>query len=169
MCPRLPRPLRGIEIVDLPLPGQDDDSDTNSICSTRTCPPDLDVTKNTMHPPKVPSLNQPRIPSLSEESKREQERPLPKVQPPPLVPTYSQTSKPVASVKPFTETAKKTAGRYTNKQSYGIRDRPPLSFGVYRLCKYYRLQQPCFQGERCSYAHSEEERKAWEEDRKKGN
>ena len=145
--------------------GFEDDSDTNSVCSISTCPGDLGVSKL---PAKMPSFNKPRSLSSSEEGRRKQKRPPPKVQPPPLVPTASQTSKPVASVKPFGETAKKAAGRYTNRQSYGIRDRPPAIFGAYRLCKYYRLQQPCFQGERCSYAHSEEERKAWEEDRKKG-
>lgn len=151
------------------LLGLDDDSDTNSVCSISTCPGDLNLSKSARHPPKMPSFKQPRTPSSSEESKREQKRPPPNVQPPPLVPTASQTSKPVASVKPFGETAKKPAGRYTNRQSYGIRDRPPLTFGAYRLCKYYCLQQPCFQGVRCSYAHSEEERRAWEEDRRKGN
>ena len=145
----------------------DDDSDASSVCSTSTCPDDFGLTKR---PAKMPSFDQLQSPSSSEDSsKREQKRPPPQVQPPPLVPTYSQTSKPVASVKPFAATAKKEAGRYTNRQNYGIRARPPIMFGAYRLCKYYRVQEPCFQGERCSYAHSEEERLAWEEDRRKGN
>ncbi|KAJ7378398.1 hypothetical protein OS493_023654 [Desmophyllum pertusum] len=147
----------------------DDDSDTYSVCSNSTCPGDLDLTTSTMYPATMPSFGQPSSsPSCASESKREPKRPPPKVQLPPLVPTSLQTSKPVACVKPFGESAKKSAWRYMDRQSCGIRDRPPVVFGTYRLCKYYRFKQPCFQGERCSYAHSEAELKAWEEDRKKG-
>ena len=55
------------------------------------------------------------------------------------------------------------------KQSSGIRRRPPGVKCSYRLCNYYkRTGKICFQGKLCLFAHSEEERKAWEEGRKKG-
>ena len=56
-----------------------------------------------------------------------------------------------------------------SKQSSGIRRRPPGVKCSYRLCNYYkRTGKICYQGKLCLFAHSEEERKAWEEGRKKG-
>ena len=49
-----------------------------------------------------------------------------------------------------------------------FRPRPTGFQGKYRLCRYHTSKQRCFQGERCPYPHSEEERKAWEEERNKG-
>jgi len=50
-----------------------------------------------------------------------------------------------------------------------IRRRPPGVHGAYLLCRYYkRTRKPCSQGKLCPFAHSEAERKAWEEDRRKG-
>ena len=55
------------------------------------------------------------------------------------------------------------------KRSSGIRRRPPGVLGSYVLCRHYkRTRQPCLQGKLCPFAHSEAERKAWEEDRRKG-
>lgn len=50
-----------------------------------------------------------------------------------------------------------------------IRRRPPGVKTRYRLCRYYqRTGKICFQGKLCEYAHSEEERLAWEKARKQG-
>ena len=113
-------------------------------------------------PSKLPSIDR-----SSSKGKHQQQKPSPVVQRPPLAPAHSVTNKPVAQVKPFTEGVSK-AGVSIGETGNGIRKRPRLVFGAYRLCKYYHFQQPCFQGERCSYAHSEEERKAWEAERKRG-
>lgn len=142
----------------------DDESDTDSVCSTRTCPDKLDYTMSTVKSTsKVPSIGQ-----STSKGKHQKQKPPPGVQQPPVGSTSPQTKKPVAKVKPFTEGVREKAGASASVRGYGIRKRPRLVFGAYRLCKYYRLQQPCFQGERCSYAHSEEERKAWEVERKRG-
>ena len=49
-----------------------------------------------------------------------------------------------------------------------IRRRPPGVFGPYQLCWQNKRKQGCDKGKTCLFAHSEKERKAWEEDRKKG-
>ena len=49
-----------------------------------------------------------------------------------------------------------------------IRRRPPGVFGPYQLCWQYKRKQGCDKGKTCLFAHSEKERRAWEEDRKKG-
>ncbi|KAK2571999.1 putative helicase with zinc finger domain, partial [Acropora cervicornis] len=48
-----------------------------------------------------------------------------------------------------------------------VRRRPPGVFGPYQLCWQNKRKQGCNKGKTCLFAHSEKERKAWEEDRKK--
>ncbi|XP_015762501.1 PREDICTED: uncharacterized protein LOC107341573 [Acropora digitifera] len=48
-----------------------------------------------------------------------------------------------------------------------VRRRPPGVFGPYQLCWQNKRKQGCNKGKTCLFAHSEQERKAWEEDRKK--
>ena len=49
-----------------------------------------------------------------------------------------------------------------------VRRRPPGVFGPYQLCWQNKRKQGCNKGKTCLFAHSEKERKAWEEDRRKG-
>ncbi|XP_015780761.1 PREDICTED: uncharacterized protein LOC107358681 [Acropora digitifera] len=50
-----------------------------------------------------------------------------------------------------------------------VRQRPPGVFGPYQLCWQNKRKQGCNKGKTCLFAHSEKERKAWEEDRKKAS
>lgn len=55
------------------------------------------------------------------------------------------------------------------KKSDGIRPRPLNVYSAYRLCPHYLLGRACpVGGNKCRFAHSEAERKAWEEEREKG-
>lgn len=57
----------------------------------------------------------------------------------------------------------------SKKQSDGIRPRPLEVYGAYRLCTHYVLRGACPSGNsECRFAHSQAERKAWEEERAKG-
>ena len=62
----------------------------------------------------------------------------------------------------------KAAARSPDKQSDGIRPRPKNVYGAFRLCLQYSIRKSCPVGYLCSFPHSEVERIAWEEDRKKG-
>ena len=69
---------------------------------------------------------------------------------------------------PGQEQTHKTSLKTSHGQNYVIRSRPTGIYGPYKLCVFIKRKQPCFQGKRCKFAHSEEERITWEEDRKKG-
>ena len=56
----------------------------------------------------------------------------------------------------------------SKSKSDGIRPRPKDVYGTFRLCRLYSIRKSCPAGDQCSFAHSEMERIAWEEDRKKG-
>ena len=62
------------------------------------------------------------------------------------------------------EQTHKTSLKALHGQNYVIRSRPTGIYGPYKLCAFI----PCYQGKLCKFAHSEVERIAWEEDRKKG-
>ena len=62
----------------------------------------------------------------------------------------------------------KAAAKSPDKQSDGIRPRPKNVYGAFRLCPHDIIRRSCPAGEQCSFPHSEVERIAWEEDRKKG-
>ena len=49
-----------------------------------------------------------------------------------------------------------------------IRPRPTGALGSYQLCWQFERRQTCSRGQKCTFAHGENERIAWEEDRKKG-
>lgn len=121
--------------------GLDDDSDTSSVCSISTCPGDLDFRRNTLYRPKMPTF-----PDIDQGAVSDQPQSFSSVQ----------------------NQSQKTQKKSSNKQNYGIRPRPSGIHSPYLLCPYRQRQQPCFQGKLCKFAHSEEERKAWEEERKKG-
>lgn len=86
------------------------------------------------------------------------------------MPTFQDSDQGVVSDQPKSSShqKKKAAEKSSNKQNWGIRRRPPGIQGPYRLCRYHDRPQLCWQGKLCVYAHSEAERVAWEEDRKKG-
>ncbi|XP_068760491.1 3'-5' exoribonuclease HELZ2-like isoform X4 [Montipora capricornis] len=48
-----------------------------------------------------------------------------------------------------------------------IRPRPTWVLGSYQLCWQFKRRQTCSGGQKCTFAHGENERIAWEEDRKK--
>ena len=57
----------------------------------------------------------------------------------------------------------------SERQSDGIRPRPKNVHGAFRLCIHYSVRKRCPAGDQCSFPHSEVERIAWEEDRRKGS
>ncbi|KAJ7378376.1 hypothetical protein OS493_023631 [Desmophyllum pertusum] len=118
--------------------GLDDDSDTSSICSISTCPGDLDHRRNSPYHP--------------------------------MMPTFQDSDQGVVSDQPKSSlrSTMKAAGTSSKNQSCAIRSRPPGIQGAYRLCVYHDRPQLCWQGKLCPYAHSEAERIAWKEERKKG-
>ena len=120
--------------------GADDDSDASSVCSISTCPGDLGFRGGTQYRPKMPTF-----PDISVRAVSEQPR-----------------------SGPGQEQTQKTSLKTSRGQNYVIRSRPAGVYGPYMLCGFIKRKQPCFQGKLCKFAHSEEERIAWEEDRKKG-
>ena len=62
----------------------------------------------------------------------------------------------------------KAAAKSLGKQRDGIRPRPKNVYGAFRLCRHYIIRKSCPASDQCSFPHSEVERVAWEEDRKKG-
>ena len=120
--------------------GADDDSDASSVCSISTCPGDLGSRGGTQYRPKMPTF-----PDISVRPVSEQPR-----------------------SGPVQEQTQKTSLKTSHGQNYVIRSRPAGVYGPYMLCAFIKRKQPCFQGKLCQFAHSEEERIAWEEDRKKG-
>jgi len=86
------------------------------------------------------------------------------------MPTFEDSDQGIVSDQPKSSSrqTKKAAEKSSNKQSLGIRSRPPGARGPYRLCRYHDRPELCWQGKRCVYAHNEAERVAWEEDRIKG-
>ena len=114
-----------------------DDSDASSVCSISTCPGDLGYATKATCRPKMPTF---------EESDQGFVSDVPK----------SSTSP-----------SSKAKGKSPNKETSGIRPRPPGIYTAYRLCKYSDRPELCWQGKLCTYAHSEAERKAWEDDFKK--
>lgn len=84
------------------------------------------------------------------------------------MPTFEDSDQGVVSDQPASRQSIKASEKSSSKPSGGIRRRPPGIQGPFRLCRYHDCLQLCRQGKLCLYAHSEEERKAWEEDRKKG-
>ena len=88
----------------------------------------------------------------------------------PRMPTFEDSDQGIVSDQPISSAhqTKKAAKKSSNKQSLGIRQRPPGVQGPYRLCRYHDCPELCWQGKLCVYAHNEAERVAWEEDRIKG-
>lgn len=86
------------------------------------------------------------------------------------MPTFDDSDQGIVSDQPESSAhqTKKAAEKSSNKQSLGIRRRPPGVQGPYRLCRYHDRPEFCWQGKLCVYAHNEAERVAWEEDRIKG-
>ena len=86
------------------------------------------------------------------------------------MPTFEDSDQGIVSDQPISSAhqTKKVAKKSSNKQSLGIRQRPPGVQGPYRLCRYHDRLELCWQGKLCVYAHNEAERVAWEEDRIKG-
>ena len=119
--------------------GLDDDSDASSVCSINTCPGDLGFTRNSSYRAKMPTYPDTDTGAVSDYPK---------------------------SLSTQIQPSKKKKSSY--EQSYGIRPRPSNFHGTYRLCWYYQRKQPCVNGKRCPFAHSEDERMAWEEESKKG-
>ena len=70
---------------------------------------------------------------------------------------------------PGQEQTHKTSLKTSHGQNCVIRSRPTGIYGPYKLCASIKQSKlVCLQGKLCNFAHSEEERIAWEEDRKKG-
>ena len=84
------------------------------------------------------------------------------------MPTFEDSDQGIVSDQPSSHQSMKAAEKSSNKQSCHIRRRPPGISGPFRLCRYHDRPELCRQGKLCLYAHSEAERIAWEEDRKKG-
>ena len=86
------------------------------------------------------------------------------------MPTFDDSDQGIVSDQPKSSAhqTKKAAEKSSNKQSSGIRQRPPGAQGPYRLCRYHDRTELCWQGKLCVYAHNEAERVAWEEERIKG-
>ena len=88
------------------------------------------------------------------------------------MPTFSDIDQGFVSDQPKTLSRQsqppKSQMKRLNKQKSEIRPRPCEVYGRYLVCRYIKLQKRCFKGKRCTFAHSEAEREAWEEDRKKG-
>ena len=86
------------------------------------------------------------------------------------MPTFEDSDQGIVSDQPESSShqTRKAAEKSSNKQSWGIRPKPPGVQGPYRLCRYHDRPELCWQGKRCVYAHNEAERVAWEEDRIKG-
>lgn len=62
-----------------------------------------------------------------------------------------------------------TLRKQSSKQSSGSRPRPLDVYGAYRVCSHHLLGRACPVGSnQCRFAHSEEERIAWEKEREKG-
>lgn len=87
-----------------------------------------------------------------------------------MMPTFQDSDQGVVSDQPKSSlrSTMKAAGTSSKNQSCAIRSRPPGIQGAYRLCVYHDRPQLCWQGKLCPYAHSEAERIAWKEERKKG-
>lgn len=62
----------------------------------------------------------------------------------------------------------KATAKFANKRGDGIRPRPKNVYGAFRLCRHYIIRRSCPSGDQCCFAHSEAEKIAWEDDRKKG-
>ena len=122
------------------VPGVDDDSDASSVCSISTCPGDLGFRASTQYSPKMPSFADMSISAVSEQPRSGAGQ----------------------------EQTHKTSLKTSHGQNYVVRSRPTEIYGRYKLCAFIERKQPCFQGKLCKFAHSEEERIAWEKDRKKG-
>lgn len=86
----------------------------------------------------------------------------------PMMPTFEDSDQGVVSDQPSSRQSIKAAEKSSNEQSCRIRRRPPGIPGPFRLCRYHDRPSLCWQGKLCPWAHSEAEREAWEEDRKKG-
>ncbi|XP_022780315.1 probable helicase with zinc finger domain isoform X1 [Stylophora pistillata] len=87
----------------------------------------------------------------------------------PQMPTFDESDQGFVSDVPKSSASQpsRAKGKSPSKEISGIRPRPPGGYTAYRLCRYSDKPELCWQGKLCTYAHSEAERKAWEEDFKK--
>ena len=130
----------------------EDNSDASSTCSISTCPGDLDLTKGAT-PSKLPNVDD----SWSVQVSRRRSR------------SRQTQRKPFTSIPtPQVHSSGSPGNKNKRKEQGVVRTLPSDVRGTYRLCIYHWNEKTCFQGEKCPFAHSEVERKAWEQQRKEG-
>ncbi|XP_068672377.1 3'-5' exoribonuclease HELZ2-like isoform X2 [Montipora foliosa] len=84
----------------------------------------------------------------------------------PKMPTFSDIER--GAMSDYTKSSsRQTQAHKLQIAKSAIRPRPTGVLGTYQLCWQFKRRQTCSRGQKCTFAHSENERIAWEEDRKK--
>ncbi|XP_068761782.1 3'-5' exoribonuclease HELZ2-like isoform X3 [Montipora capricornis] len=84
----------------------------------------------------------------------------------PKMPTFSDIER--GAMSDYTKSSsRQTQAHKLQIAKSAIRPRPTGVLGTYQLCWQFKRRLTCSRGQKCTFAHSENERIAWEEDRKK--